>query len=330
MEEKSLAPAVPPDIRIAREEDGVAIWSDALFKDSSTPELREFLSRVFNLEEILSVEIDRKAGLGRLKYGFPENVPSVLRKLRHALTRRTHRDREDEIRSEYRASGLGVDLLFLDGPPGLPIRVGRVGSYLSTWQLRLGTEDRVRLAHPFLRNRKDVAYRLEEELTAILGVRSFRTNILASSVVVHFNPRRLNVDRLIRHLENALPRLLNGLEGPPPSRRFFASSTLIYHLFCGPVLCPGSPPLRGRRGSDLWIFQCGQRLEIVGSRQNRIAGVIHGNPDFYSPERDALFRLHDGPADAIVAALGLSDDDQEPAPFVCHSSPAGDLGPPGS
>ncbi len=72
MEEKLLAPAVPPDIRIAREEDGVAIWSDALFKDSSTPELREFLSRVFNLEEILSVEIDRKAGLGRLKYGFPE------------------------------------------------------------------------------------------------------------------------------------------------------------------------------------------------------------------------------------------------------------------
>ena len=89
-----------------------------------------------------------------------------------------------------------------------------------------------------------------------------------------------------------------------------------HHLFCGPVLCPGSPSLRGGRGSDLWIFECGQRLEIVGSRQNWIAGLIYGNTDFYSPERDALFRLHDGPADAIMAALGLSDDDQEPAPFV--------------
>src|SRR6476469_4467766 len=116
VEEKHLALAVPTDIRIAKEEDGVAIWSDALFKDSSTPDLREFLSRVFTLEEIQSVEIDRRAGLGRLKYGLPENVPSIWRKLKQVLMRRAHRDREDEIRSEYRASALGVDLLFLDGP----------------------------------------------------------------------------------------------------------------------------------------------------------------------------------------------------------------------
>jgi cation-transporting P-type ATPase C len=244
VEKKFPSPAVPSDIRIAREHDGVAIWSDTLFKRTSPGDLREFLSRVFNLEEISSVEIDRRVGLGRLKYGITEDVPSILRKLKHVLSRQgaTHRDREDEIRSEYQASALGVDLLFLDGPPALPIRVGRIGSYLSTWQLRLGTEDRVRLAHPFLRNRKDVAYRLEEELTAILGVRSCRTNILASSVVVHFNPRRLNVDRLIRHLENALPRLLNGLEGPPPSRRFFASSTLITTSFVAQFFVPALLP----------------------------------------------------------------------------------------
>ena len=99
----------------------------------------------------------------------------------------------------------------------------------------------MRLTHPVLRN-KDVAYRLEEELTAILGVRSFRTNIMASSVVVRFNPRRLNVDRLLRHLENALPRLVDGLEGPPPSTRFYASSTLITASFVAQYFVPALIP----------------------------------------------------------------------------------------
>ncbi len=244
VEEQFQPPAVFPRTRIAGEHDGVAIWSDELFRDPVTQYLRQFLSRVFMLEEISAVEIDRRAGVGRLKYGSSEDAPSIWRELKRVLTQstKTYLDREDEIRSEYQATASGVDLLYLDGPPALPIRVGRVGSSLSTWYLRLQTEDRVRLAHPVLRNRKDVAYRLEEELTAILGVRACRTNILASSVIVHFNPRRLNVDRLIRHLENALPRLLNGLEGPPPSRRFFASSTLITTSFVAQFFVPALLP----------------------------------------------------------------------------------------
>jgi cation transport ATPase len=237
-------PPDPPKLRIVREHDGVAIWNDELFADSVSQRLRDFLSRVFRLEEISTVEINRKAGVGRVKYGLSEDAPAIWRKLKQVLTEptTTYRGREDEIRSEYRASALGVDLLYLDGPASLPIRIGRVGSYLSTWGLRFRSEDRVRLAHPALRNRKDVGYRLEEELTAILGVRAFRTNLMASSVVVHFNPRRLNLDRLVRHLENALPRLLDGLEGPPPSRRFYASSTLITTSFVAQFFVPALLP----------------------------------------------------------------------------------------
>jgi cation-transporting P-type ATPase C len=244
VEAETPQPAISPRLRVAREPDGVAIWNDELFTDSAGQQLRGFLSRVFSLPEILAVEINRKAGVGRLKYGLSEDVPAIWRKLKQVLIEpaTTHRDRDDEIRSEYRAGALGVDLLYLDGPASLPIRIGRIGSYLSTWRLRFQSEGRVRLAHPALRNRKDVAYRLEEELTAILGVRSFRTNLLASSVVVHFNPRRLNLDRLVRHLENALPRLLDGLEGPPPSRRFYASSTLITTSFVAQFFVPALLP----------------------------------------------------------------------------------------
>jgi manganese/zinc-transporting P-type ATPase C len=244
VEKESLARTLSPKIRIEHERDGVAVWSNALFDDPPTQFLREFLSRVFRLEEISAVEIDRRAAVGRLKYGSTQDAPSIWRKLQQVLTHSAAipRDRDDEIRSEYAATSLGVDLLYLDVPATWPIRIGRVGTYLTTWRLRSQTDDRVRLTHPVLRNRKDVAYRLEEELTAILGVREFRTNILASSVLVRFNPRRLNVLRLLRHLENALPRLVDGLEGPPPSRRFYISSTLLTTSFVAQYFVPALLP----------------------------------------------------------------------------------------
>jgi cation transport ATPase len=244
VKEEFPSPTVSPKVQILPQRGGVAIWSHALFYHPPAEHLRQFLSRVFSLREISVVEIDRRAGVGRLKYGLSEDAPSIWRKLKQVLTHseRVHRDRDDEVRSEYRAAPFGIELLYLDGPAMWPIRVARIGSYLSTWHLRDQTDDRVRLSHPILRNRKDVAYRLEEELTSILGVRESRTNTVASSVLVRFNPRRLNVYRLLRHLENALPRLLGGLEGPPPSTRFFASSTLITTSFVAQYFVPALLP----------------------------------------------------------------------------------------
>jgi manganese/zinc-transporting P-type ATPase C len=244
VEEETPALPASPSVRIAPERGGVAIWSDELFTDPPVEYLRKFVSRVFSLQEISVVEIDRRAGVGRVKYGLSQDAPSIWRKLKQVLTPPTTMPRgyDDEVRSEYRAAPFGIELLYLDGPATWPIRIGRVGSYLSTWRLRYQTDDRVRLTHPILRNRKDVAYRLEEELTTILGVRESRTNPLASSVSVRFNPRRLNVYRLLRHLENALPRLFEGLEGPPPSTRFFASSTLITTSFVAQFFVPALLP----------------------------------------------------------------------------------------
>ena len=61
-------------------------------------------------------------------------------------------------------------------------------------------------------------------------------------MVVHFNSRRLNLDRLVRHLENVLPQLLYGSEKPPPSRRFYASSTLITTSFVAQFFVPALLP----------------------------------------------------------------------------------------
>jgi hypothetical protein len=103
--------ALSPRVRIAPERGGVAIWSQMLFHDPLTQNLRLFLSRVFSLQEISAAEIDRRAGVGRLKYDLSKDAPSIWRKLKQVLTRRTAVDLDDEVRSEYGAAPLGVDRL---------------------------------------------------------------------------------------------------------------------------------------------------------------------------------------------------------------------------
>jgi hypothetical protein len=75
-EEEISPPAVSPSVRIAPERGGVAIWSQMLFNESATLNLRLFLSRVFSLQEISVVEIDRRAGVGRIKYELSKDAPS--------------------------------------------------------------------------------------------------------------------------------------------------------------------------------------------------------------------------------------------------------------
>ena len=116
-EQEVSPPAISPRVRIAPERDGVAIWSQALFNDPVTRNLRLFLSRVFSLREISVAEIDRRAGVGRLKYQLSKDAaPSFWRKLKQVLTQRTAADLDDEVRSEYGAAPLGVDRLYLDTP----------------------------------------------------------------------------------------------------------------------------------------------------------------------------------------------------------------------
>jgi manganese/zinc-transporting P-type ATPase C len=195
--------------------------------------------------EVATVEIDRSKATGRLRYAMPAYGPEIWRKLKSVLIpsegdisdKAAHRENWDLAVPD------GVGSLYLDVPAALPIRVTRVGSSLSTWRVQVQGRNRVRLAHPLLRNRKDIAFRIEQELTAILGVREFRTNTWMSSVLVRFDARLLDVERLVQRLEGAWPRLVEGPEGPPSKRRFFAAFSLLGLAFTGQYLVPALAPV---------------------------------------------------------------------------------------
>lgn len=244
-----VLPATPPAlssaIRVEVTSGAVEIWSSELFNDPSTDHGRAFLARVFSLTEITGVEINRKQGVGRLCYDTSTAVAGVLRKLKEALVplaASPQPRRRAKPVPEIRATTTSVDALFLRPPTNSRIRVTKVGSALSTWQVRPQGEGKVRLSHPILRWRKDIAHRLEDELTTILGVRDFKINRLTASVTVHFNPRRLKLPRLLRCLEQAWPLLLNGRDTPPPDTRMLASASLLSLAFTAQYFLPPLTP----------------------------------------------------------------------------------------
>jgi cation-transporting P-type ATPase C len=240
---RNVSPVSHPIIRIAPGNEGVSIWSPALFANPSGADSRQFLSRAFSVPEVAAVDIRQADAFGRIHYQSTTEAPGIWRKLSQALRSLGGRPRASKTDDEPLIEPEGVDGLYLEGPPTLPIRVQRVGLLLSTWRLRYESKTRVRLSHPILLNRKDVAYRLEEELAAILGVTDFRTSVLTSSVVVHLDPRLLNLQRLVRRLEASWPKLLDGLEGPPSSKKFVAAVSLLGLAYTGQYLVPALKPL---------------------------------------------------------------------------------------
>src|SRR4051812_9254429 len=153
-------------LRVALAPDSVSIWSSEIFGDSGSARVRAFLERAFAVREGETVELRRASSLGRIGYGAVTNPPPIWEKLSQAL-RGSERARVNHSRS---TPEVDTSQLFLEGPGRQPVRVSRIGNTLSTWRVREQKEDTLRLWHPRLRNRRDVVYRLEEELAALLGV----------------------------------------------------------------------------------------------------------------------------------------------------------------
>ncbi|WP_244395990.1 ATPase [Beijerinckia indica] len=234
-----------PLVRIVPGRQDLSIWSKTLFADSPDSLIREFLARVFSVEEVNEVEIQRRDAFGRLRYKRSADKAGIWRKLGRALHGAdTAHSSVGHTIAAASSVPLGIDALYLPEHSIGPIRIYRVGSSLSSWRIRRRQGNgAICLAHPVLFNRKDIAYRLEEELAAILGVEAYRTNILTASVSIRFDPHTIDLDLLVRQLEKSWPRLLNGLEGPPSSKRLVASGGLLALSYTGQYLVPAVKPI---------------------------------------------------------------------------------------
>lgn len=228
-------------LRVAPAADGVSIWSSEIFGDAEASRVREFLSRAFSVREVEGVELRRAAAFGHIRFGAAANPAQIWRKLSRALS-----SREDAPTSAVKdapARRIDAGLVYLDSPGVTPVRVSRIGAALSTWRVRHQSENTLRLSHPVLRNRRDVVFRLEEELAAIFGVEDFRASAITAGVSIRFDNNALSAERLALELEKAWPRLVDGLDGPPSQKRLIAAAGLLGLAFTGQYVVPALRPV---------------------------------------------------------------------------------------
>jgi cation transport ATPase len=237
-----------PPLRVALGTDGVSIWSPEIFGTAEPSRLRDFLSRAFAVQEVEGVELRPARAFGRIRYGGVNNPAQIWRKLSRALSSPGGASGfEDATGFEGPAGAtlrrVDAGLVYLDGLGARSVRVSRIGDVLSTWRVRQLGESELRLWHPLLRNRRDVVFRLEEELAAIPGVQDFKASALTAGVSIRFDASTTTAERLARELERAWPRLLGGLDGAPSQTRLMASVGLVGLAFTGQYLAPAVRPI---------------------------------------------------------------------------------------
>lgn len=235
-------------LRISPGAGGVSIWSGELFGEPGAPRLRDFIARAFSVDDVAAVDIRSVDAYGRISYAPASAPEGVWRRLAQALRRSIEPDDIERAARNADALGsrpdtLGASRLYLNHPGRWPIRVTRIGDTLSTWRLRQEGDDRLRLAHPALRQRRDLAHRLEEQIAAILGVDLVRSRRLSSDLVLRFDPKILTVERLARELERAWPALVEGEDEPPSAKRLYAAGTLLALAAVGQFAVPALRPV---------------------------------------------------------------------------------------
>jgi cation transport ATPase len=227
-----------PAFRIALGANGISIWNSELFGVSETSKLRAFLASAFAVNEVQDVELRRSSSYGRIGYASGLDSAQIWRKLsqvfRSSDVSSTANDRE--------AARVDADLVYLDRAEERPIRVNRVGRVLCTWRVHRQGPDSLRISHPVLRNRRDIVFRLEEELAALPGVESYGASVVTGLVSIRFKGDT-TAERIARALEKAWPRLLEGLDGPPSRKRLFAALGVTGLAYAGQYAVPALRPI---------------------------------------------------------------------------------------
>jgi hypothetical protein len=232
-------------LRIALGTQAVSIWSPEIFGDVESSRLRVFFARAFAVQEVEHVEVHRAASFGRVHCRANDDPAQIWRKLSRAL-RLESPSRWGGATAELastRPSTVDAGSLYL-GPSGTaPVHVTRIGDALSTWRVRRQSSDELRLAHPALRNSREVVFRLEEVLASFVGVKSFRASAVTATVLMKLDVGQTTAERVAVALEKAWPRLLEGLEGPPSQKRLVASVGLAGLAYAGQYLVPALRPI---------------------------------------------------------------------------------------
>jgi heavy metal translocating P-type ATPase len=187
------------DIEIGRPEDGrLQIVSRYFFADSASDVCRRFVGRVLEVEEVRAVEI--VAARARAEIEFANGVVPG-----HEVV--------EKISRQLRNGHHGGPAPYRNSPADLPValateeegwRVERHGPVLSTWEIRHELPGRIRLHNRLIHRKKHLCAAIGDALLRTVGVDRYTTSPRTGSVLVVYDPTKLQRHQLIQVLDQTL------------------------------------------------------------------------------------------------------------------------------
>ncbi|HEY3966161.1 MAG TPA: hypothetical protein VGM05_16490 [Planctomycetaceae bacterium] len=169
----------------------VQVTDPALFArpDGNWP---DFVTRVFSLPGVESVEIDRRSGTAAIVYAA-QQIP-------------LDRFLEELARALQSGKAQGCDAQSVPLPTGLTagtkFRLSRRGARLTAWELVHELPGRLRVRDLRLQGDPQQAGRLATSLRLLRGVQSATASSLTGSVVIHFEKATIDRDAVLSYLDH--------------------------------------------------------------------------------------------------------------------------------
>jgi cation transport ATPase len=198
--------------------DQLILQDETLFGTENATATRRLLELAFSLPEIKSATL--RGERGNITFNLAGHaIPRRVWQRLGALLRQS--------RVPERSREICADRLPLQPPaPGLPVRISRFGQTLTTFRVRTLASERMRIAHPLLRDR-DIKTRVLEALSAVHGVVSVRSVRLWGSVIIAYDPPSISPEQLLRFLDDSWAGLMQGPTAPPLPRKLAVAGSLL-------------------------------------------------------------------------------------------------------
>jgi Cu2+-exporting ATPase len=247
--QQQARPAASSAVGVTWGRETLQLRDEDVFGKGNAELCSRFLRRVFSVDEVRSVQIDRPRSTAVIRYERgAQSLAELLQRLAAAIRGGTRTGAESPV----------VQLLWRDlSRPKWTIYRHR--GVLTTWQVVRDQPGLLNLRHEVLASDPALARRIVHQVEAIHGVQGSAIRPLSGTLSIRFDPAQTRAERLLRVLESA-PQALSR-EAPdgsdPPPVRFGLVNTAVALSVASDFLLPALWPATAGLliGSSLGTFR---------------------------------------------------------------------------
>jgi heavy metal translocating P-type ATPase len=177
------------------------LTSRYFFADPKAEACQQFIGRIFEVEEVWAVQVMASHAWADVEYTngvvpCRQVVEKISKHLRNG-TNGAH-----GVRAPYVNSTRDLPVAFADAAEGW--RVERHGPVLSTWEIKHELPGRIRFRNRLIHRRKDMCDAIDRALVQAFGVDRYKTNAQTATVLIAFDPKKIQRHQLVQVLDQAL------------------------------------------------------------------------------------------------------------------------------